>query len=96
MEQGNVAEITVTVQNEHGLHARPADLFVRCANSYQSVIKLTNMTKTPEKKSNAKSILGVLSSGVHSGDSVRIVAEGDDCNEAVAALKELIESNFGE
>ena len=92
----NTAELTIVVNNEHGLHARPADLFVRCANSFKSTIKLSNDSKTPEKKANAKSILGVLSSGVHAGDSVHIYAEGEDCSEAVAALKELIESNFGE
>ena len=92
----NVAEITFVVNNEHGLHARPADLFVRCANSFKSTIKLSNETKTPEKKANAKSILGVLSSGVHCGDTIHIYAEGEDCNEAISALKELADSNFGE
>ena len=90
------ADLSIVVNNEHGLHARPADLFVRCANGFQSTIKLTNETKTPEKSANAKSILGVLSSGVHSGDTIKIHAEGDDAEAAVAALKELIESNFGE
>lgn len=90
------AELSIVVNNEHGLHARPADLFVRCANSFNSVIKLSNETKNPAKKANAKSILGVLSSGVHCGDTVHIYADGEDAEAAVAALKELIETNFGE
>lgn len=90
------AEISIVVNNEHGLHARPADLFVRCANSYTSTIKISNETKTPEKKANAKSILGVLSSGIHAGDTVHIMADGDDAEQAIAALKELIDTNFGE
>ena len=90
------AELSIVVNSEHGLHARPADLFVRTANKFTSAIKLSNETKSPAKKANAKSILGVLSSGVHSGDTVHIYADGEDAEEAVAALKELIESNFGE
>ena len=90
------AELSIVVNSEHGLHARPADLFVRCANSFKSTIKLANETKTPAKKANAKSILGVLSSGVHCGDTIHIYAEGEDAEEAVAAIRELIESNFGE
>ncbi len=90
------AELTIVVNNEHGLHARPADLFVRCANNFKSTIKLANDTKKPDKKANAKSILGVLSSGVHCGDTVHIYADGEDAEDAVAAIRELIESNFGE
>ncbi len=90
------AELSIVVNSEHGLHARPADLFVRCANSFKSTIKLANETKNPAKKANAKSILGVLSSGVHCGDTVHIYADGEDAEAAVAAIRELIESNFGE
>jgi phosphocarrier protein len=45
---------------------------------------------------NAKSILGILAAGVQKDHQVRIVADGEDEEQALAALKELIESNFGE
>lgn len=89
-------ETIVTVTHEHGLHARPADLFVRCANKYQSTISAYNITKNPEKKANAKSILGVLSIGVRGGDQVRLVADGPDGDAALEALTQLIDSNFVE
>ena len=89
-------EVLLTLKNELGLHARPADLFVRCANSFQCDIYAYNQTRNAEKKVNAKSILGVLSIGVRGGDTVRIVANGKDCKEAVEALKALIETNFEE
>lgn len=89
-------EAIVNVSHEHGLHARPADLFVRCASSFQSTIHVYNQTHNPARKANAKSILGVLSIGVHTGEQVRIVASGPDSSEAVAALSRLIETNFEE
>lgn len=90
------AETVITVNHEHGLHARPADLFVRCANSFQSTIYAYNETKNAARKANAKSILGILSIGVRGGDIVRIVAEGIDATESIAALTKLVESNFSE
>jgi len=90
------SEVVITVNHKHGLHARPADLFVRCANGFTSSIFAYNQTKNADKKANAKSILGVLSIGVRGGDQVRIVADGADSAEAVAALSQLIENNFGE
>ena len=89
-------EATLTVQHQHGLHARPADLFVRCANEYQSAIQAYNVSRNPGKKANAKSILGILSIGVRGGDQVRIVATGEDCTQAIEALSHLIETNFEE
>lgn len=90
------AETVITVKHEHGLHARPADLFVRCANSFQSTIYAFNETKNATRKANAKSILGILSIGVRGGDMVRIVAEGTDAAESITALSKLIENNFAE
>lgn len=92
----DVVETTITVNHEHGLHARPADLFVRCANSYKSSIDVYNMTRNEKKRANAKSILGILSIGVHGSDSIRIVANGEDSKQAIEALTQLVETNFEE
>jgi phosphocarrier protein len=45
---------------------------------------------------NAKSILGVLTLGVNQGHRIRIDAEGDEAEQALSSLNELVESNFGE
>lgn len=94
--ENEVIEAVLTVQHEHGLHARPADMFVRCANSFQSTIHVYNLTRNANKKANAKSILGILSIGVHGNDSIRIVASGEDRQAALDALTQLVESNFEE
>ena len=82
----------ITVNNEVGLHARPATFFIQKANEFRS----TMMVEKAERKVNAKSLLGVLSLGITKGSNIVISAEGPDEEEAVNALCALIESNFGE
>jgi phosphocarrier protein len=89
------ATLEIIVEHEVGLHARPAALFVKAANEFSSDILVENLTSS-EDPVNAKSILGILAAGVQKDHQVRIVAEGEDEEQALAALKELIESNFGE
>lgn len=80
----------VTIHHEAGLHARPAALFVKTANRYQSQISLS----VGERKVNAKSIVQVLTLGVKQGTTLAISAEGADEAEAVEALSTLVQSNF--
>jgi len=82
----------VTVLNQVGLHARPATFFIQKANEYKSLISIAR----DERKVNAKSLLGVLSLGITKGITVSISAEGEDEQEAVEGLVELITSNFAE
>ena len=82
----------VVVQNQVGLHARPATFFIQKANEYKSNI----WVEKDERNVNAKSLLGVLSLGITRGASITIVAEGPDEEEAVSGLVELISSNFAE
>jgi len=85
-------EITIVVDNEVGLHARPASLFVQTAKQFKSDIRVTH----GEREANAKSILSVLTLGANRGAQITIHAEGEDAEEALQALKSLIENNFGE
>lgn len=85
-------EITLVIEHEVGLHARPASVFVRTASRFNSDISVTHNGRTV----NAKSILTVLTLGAHQGAEITINAEGDDANEALTALEELINNNFGE
>lgn len=82
------------VQHEVGLHARPAALFVQEAMKFDSKITLRNLTAGGDDWENAKSILGVLSLGVNKDHVVEVRAEGPDEAEAIAALKELVISDF--
>ncbi|MBO4894472.1 MAG: HPr family phosphocarrier protein [Clostridia bacterium] len=82
----------VTVQNQVGLHARPATFFIQKANEFKSSIWVDK----DERKVNAKSLLGVLSLGIVGGTSIRIAANGADEEEAVNELVKLVESGFAE
>ena len=82
----------ITVKNEVGLHARPATYFIQKANEFKSGI----WAEKEERRVNAKSLLGVLSLGISKGTVITLIAGGVDEQEAVAALNELIENNFGE
>ena len=88
-------QIEITVQHEVGLHARPAALFVQTAMQFLCDITVRNVSED-SKSVDAKSILGVLSIGVKQGDDIFIEASGEQADEAVAALQELVESNFSE
>ncbi len=80
----------IVVQNQVGLHARPATFFIQKANEFKSNIWI----ERDERKANAKSLLGVLSLGVTKGVTVTISADGPDEEEAVNKLVELITSDF--
>ncbi len=82
----------VLVQNQVGLHARPATFFIQKANEFKSSI----WVEKEERRVNAKSLLGVLSLGIVGGTSIRIIADGSDEQTAVDALVKLIETGFAE
>lgn len=80
----------VIVQNQVGLHARPATFFIQKANEYKSSIWI----EKEERRVNAKSLLGVLSLGIIGGTAIRVIADGPDEEEAVDGLVKLVESGF--
>ena len=82
----------VVVQNQVGLHARPATFFIQKANEFKSSIWI----EKEERRVNAKSLLGILSLGIVGGTSIRIIADGTDEHDAVDGLVDLVESGFGD
>lgn len=82
--------VTLTLTNETGLHSRPADLFVRTAKLYQSVITVAK----GDKEADAKNIIKVILLNVSRNTEVTIAADGPDAAEALADLTRLIESDF--
>ena len=80
----------VTVENQVGLHARPATFFSQKANEFKSSI----WVEKQERRVNAKSLLGVLSLGIMGGTDIRIIADGSDEKEAVEGLVALVKSGF--
>ena len=82
----------VVVQNQVGLHARPATFFIQKANEFKSSI----WVEKEERRVNAKSLLGVLSLGIVGNTTIRVIADGADEETAVEALVKLVESGFAE
>ena len=82
----------IVVQNQVGLHARPATFFIQKANEFTSGLWIAK----DDRKVNAKSLLGVLSLGVTRGTSITVIAEGADEETAVNELAALVESDFAE
>jgi len=80
------------VNNELGLHARPATIFVQLANSFESDINIL----FDNRSVNAKSIFKVLALGLKHGTEFILRADGIDEMEALTALDELFQSNFNE
>ena len=82
----------ITIQNNVGLHARPATFFIQKANSYKSSI----WVEKDDRRVNAKSLLGVLSLGVTRGMQFTLIADGQDEVEALNGLEELVSTGFGD
>ena len=82
----------VVINNQVGLHARPATFFIQKANEFKSSI----WVEKEERRVNAKSLLGVLSLGIIKGTTIKIIADGADEDAAIATLAELIDSDFNE
>ena len=80
----------VTVQTQVGLYARAATYFIQKANEFNSAVWI----EQEDRRINAKSLLGVLSLGVSGGDTISIIADGDDERQAVDALVNLVLSGF--
>ncbi len=81
------AEKILVINNETGLHARPASQLVKKAGKFESKIEII----VDEKEVNAKSIMGIMSLGLGKGDQITLRAEGEDAEAAVKGLTEFIE-----
>lgn len=82
----------VTITNPLGLHARPANTFVKEANRFKSSIKLVH----GGKEYNAKSILSVLKACIKTDTEIMIQAEGEDEVQAVDSLVASVRAGLGE
>jgi phosphotransferase system HPr (HPr) family protein len=79
-------EKKITIQNEQGLHARPAAIFVQIANKYESDI----VVRKGRQEVNGKSIMGLLTLAAEKGSKLSIKANGSDAKEAIEELEKVI------
>jgi len=84
--------IEVEIRNKLGLHARPAAMFVRIANQFSSDI----LVEKDGEEVNGKSIMGLMMLAAGCGSILKVSADGSDAENALEALKELIERKFDE
>lgn len=86
----------IVINNQVGLHARPATFFIQKANEFKSSIWIEKNDEKGERRVNAKSLLGVLSLGIVKGTPMTIIADGVDETAAIATLTALVENEFSE
>lgn len=82
----------ITIQNNLGLHARPAAQLVQIANKFLSDITF----RRGNEEVNGKSIMGVLMLAAPRGAVIRVTARGEDAAAAVQAITDLVDGKFGE
>lgn len=82
----------ILIKNKTGLHARPAAQLVKIASRFNSEITIYK----DGLEVNGKSIMGVMMLAAESGSELDFQINGDDEDDALRAIRELIESNFNE
>jgi phosphotransferase system HPr (HPr) family protein len=82
-------EKQIVVNKTHGLHARPATIFVQLANKFNSSVKVEKDGEVVD----GKSIIALLSLGVNKGMEVRLIVEGSDAHEAIIDLRSFLEND---
>ncbi|MFO7832332.1 MAG: HPr family phosphocarrier protein [Desulfuromonadaceae bacterium] len=85
-------ERELVIQNRLGLHARAAAQFVQLANQYTCEIFI----EKDGEEVNGKSIMGILMLAAPKGTTVVLRTQGDDAQDALDALQDLIDDKFGE
>ncbi|MBU0927304.1 MAG: HPr family phosphocarrier protein [Spirochaetes bacterium] len=86
-----IEKMTV-IKNRAGIHARPAALIVQTAGKFKSKISL----QKGDDRINAKSIMGIITLGAGFGTEIKIIADGEDENEASEAIDRLFQNRFEE
>jgi len=86
--------LRIVLTNRHGLHARPAHLFVQTANAYASSLRVGRTDS--EERVDGKSIMGMMMLAAEHGAELELCAAGPDAEAMLRALAELVAANFGE
>jgi len=90
--EGQSVERNLLVENQMGIHARPAAMIVRAANKYQSEM----FFEKDDEQVNGKSIMGLMMLAAGKGSEIKAIATGPDANDALDELEKLFASKFDE
>ncbi len=86
------ASIELQIQNQKGLHARAAAAFVKCVGEYDADVTVSKNSQEVD----GSSILGLMMLGASKGSTIVVKASGNQANEVINALSDLVASLFGE
>ncbi|MDE0770274.1 MAG: HPr family phosphocarrier protein [Opitutaceae bacterium] len=90
--EGQSVERNLLVQNQMGIHARPAAMIVRAANKYESEM----FFEKDDEQVNGKSIMGLMMLAAGKGSTIRAIACGNDAENALDELEQLFATKFDE
>lgn len=80
---------SIQIKLEQGLEARPVAMLVQVASQFESTVYINS----EDRKVNAKSIMGMMSLGLASGEKVTVVADGNDEDTAVVEIEKFLSGN---
>lgn len=90
--EGQSVERNLVVQNQMGIHARPAAMIVRAANKYESEI----FFEKDDEQVNGKSIMGLMMLAAGKGSTIKAIACGNDAEQSLEDLEQLFATKFDE
>ena len=90
---GGALEERFVLPNPEGLHARPASLIVTALGGLDAKVTVRTGDKKPV---DGRSPIGLMALGARQGDEIVVAATGAQAAEALAAVRELIATSFGE
>lgn len=90
MDTNHYTELSLVLNHEGGMHARPAGVIVKTASQFKADVQIG----VRGQFKSAKSIMSLLSLGVENGAELTVRASGEDAEQAAQTLANLIKSNF--
>lgn len=94
MSSNKTLKKELVLRNENGLHVRPASVFVQLAMTFDSEIQVINLST--RQSSDGKSVMGMLMLAAPKGTKLLVEVCGADCEQAMAALEDLVNRGFDE
>ncbi len=85
-----MTEQEFVIRNKLGLHARPAAILVQKISKFKSSVKIMKENEQVD----AKSVMGVLTLAAACGDTIKFIVDGEDEQEVINMLKDLIDNKF--
>ncbi|MCC8167087.1 MAG: HPr family phosphocarrier protein [Planctomycetes bacterium] len=83
-------ELSYTIHDEDGIHARPAGMLVKKMQEYASAVTIKNGEKTAD----GKKLFQVMKLGAKQNDTITVTTDGADEDDALAAAKSILEANL--